>query len=190
MDQLLKRGIREPGEGGLRPRARDREPHSAPRHAQRPYSARLQVGDARPEVHDPRCDRVRPDLGPRDGRRHQCDRRPRASGTPGSSAQLVGRLLRLARPYTAPDKLYHNVVDHVRAGDVILLHQTHPESIRALPRSARSLKARGYKMVTLSKLASVSRSALTHPRSDAPRLTYRPARRHRVAQPSTASSAS
>jgi peptidoglycan/xylan/chitin deacetylase (PgdA/CDA1 family) len=60
--------------------------------------------------------------------------------------------------YTAPSKLYHNVVDHVRPGDVILLHQTHPESIQALPSICRTLKARGYKMVTLSKLASVSRT--------------------------------
>ncbi len=59
--------------------------------------------------------------------------------------------------YTAPDKLYHNVVDHVRSGDVILIHQTHPETVKALPRICATLKARGYKMVTLSKMASVSR---------------------------------
>jgi peptidoglycan/xylan/chitin deacetylase (PgdA/CDA1 family) len=35
--------------------------------------------------------------------------------------------------YTPPSVLYHNVVDHVGRGDVILIHQTHPETLRALP---------------------------------------------------------
>ncbi|NTU70397.1 MAG: polysaccharide deacetylase family protein [Coriobacteriia bacterium] len=60
--------------------------------------------------------------------------------------------------YTPPTKLYRNVVDHVRSGDVILIHQTHAESVEALPRICATLKARGYKMVTLSELASVSRA--------------------------------
>ena len=58
--------------------------------------------------------------------------------------------------YTSPDTLYHNVVDHVRRGDVILIHQTHPESVKALPRICRELRRRGYKMVTLSRLAALS----------------------------------
>lgn len=58
--------------------------------------------------------------------------------------------------YTAPDTLYHNVVDHVHPGDVILIHQTHPESVVALPHILRTLKARGYRMVTVSELASQS----------------------------------
>ena len=58
--------------------------------------------------------------------------------------------------YTAPDTIYHNVVDHVGPGSVILIHQTHPESVAALPRICRTLRRRGYKLVTLSQLASVS----------------------------------
>lgn len=60
------------------------------------------------------------------------------------------------RLYTPPDTLYRNVIRGVRPGAVILLHQTHPESVKALPRICRELKRRGYKMVTLSKLASES----------------------------------
>jgi peptidoglycan-N-acetylglucosamine deacetylase len=59
--------------------------------------------------------------------------------------------------YTPPNTIYHNVVDHTRSGDVILIHQTHPESIKALPHILLTLKARGYQLVTLSKLAAVSR---------------------------------
>jgi peptidoglycan/xylan/chitin deacetylase (PgdA/CDA1 family) len=59
--------------------------------------------------------------------------------------------------YMAPSKVYSNVVAHVRPGDVILIHQTHPESVAALPRICRELRRRGFKMVTLSRLASVSK---------------------------------
>ena len=58
--------------------------------------------------------------------------------------------------YTAPDIIYHNVVDHVHPGSVVLIHQTHPESVAALPRICQTLRRRGYKLVTLSQLASVS----------------------------------
>jgi peptidoglycan/xylan/chitin deacetylase (PgdA/CDA1 family) len=58
------------------------------------------------------------------------------------------------RRYTSPHRIYHNVVDHVRSGDVILLHVTHRESLAALPAILRELRRRGYKMVTLSELAA------------------------------------
>jgi peptidoglycan/xylan/chitin deacetylase (PgdA/CDA1 family) len=61
------------------------------------------------------------------------------------------------RRYTPPNVLYHNVVDHVRPGDVILVHQTHRETIEVLPRICKELRRRGYKMVTLSELAAASR---------------------------------
>ncbi|NTU70398.1 MAG: polysaccharide deacetylase family protein [Coriobacteriia bacterium] len=60
------------------------------------------------------------------------------------------------RHYTS-NQIYHRIVDHIGPGDVILMHQTHPESVAALPRICATLKARGYKMVTVSKLASVSK---------------------------------
>ncbi len=56
--------------------------------------------------------------------------------------------------YLPPDTIYRIVMKAAGRGDVILLHQTHPESIQALPRICAELKRRGYKMVTLSKLAS------------------------------------
>lgn len=59
--------------------------------------------------------------------------------------------------YLPPDKVYRNVVDHVRPGSIVLLHMTHPESAAALPRICATLKARGYKMVTLSELAAAGR---------------------------------
>lgn len=61
------------------------------------------------------------------------------------------------RRYTKPHILYHNVVDHVRPGDVILIHQTHPETVKALPAILAELKRRGYTMVTLSELAYASK---------------------------------
>jgi peptidoglycan/xylan/chitin deacetylase (PgdA/CDA1 family) len=60
------------------------------------------------------------------------------------------------RSYTPPSTLYRNVVGRVRAGDVILIHQTHAESLQALPSICAELKRRGYKMVTLSELAAKS----------------------------------
>lgn len=62
------------------------------------------------------------------------------------------------RRYTPPGVLYRNVVGGVHSGDVILIHQTHPETIKALPSICRELKRRGYKMVTLSELAANSKS--------------------------------
>lgn len=60
------------------------------------------------------------------------------------------------RSYTPPSTLYRNVVGRVRPGDVILIHQTHAESLQALPSICAELKRRGYKMVTLSELAARS----------------------------------
>lgn len=58
------------------------------------------------------------------------------------------------RLYTPPSTLYSNVMRGVKPGAVILIHQSHPETIEALPRICRELKRRGYKMVTLSELAA------------------------------------
>ncbi len=58
--------------------------------------------------------------------------------------------------YTPPSTLYRNVIHGVNSGDVILIHQTHPETVKALPAICRELKRRGYKMVTLSELAANS----------------------------------
>ena len=57
--------------------------------------------------------------------------------------------------YTPPSVLADNVVNSVRPGSIVLLHVSHPESLEALPEILRRLKARGYKMVTLSELAAM-----------------------------------
>ena len=59
------------------------------------------------------------------------------------------------RLYTPPYLIYGSVVNHVRPGSIVLIHVTHAESISALPYICRTLKARGYKMVTLSELAKM-----------------------------------
>jgi peptidoglycan-N-acetylglucosamine deacetylase len=46
-----------------------------------------------------------------------------------------------------------HVLDRVRPGDVVDLHVTNPRTIEALPGILDGLKARGYRMVTLSELA-------------------------------------
>jgi peptidoglycan/xylan/chitin deacetylase (PgdA/CDA1 family) len=43
----------------------------------------------------------------------------------------------------------------------VLLHVTHPESMAALPRIAKTLSERGFKLVTLSELAQHSTGAIT-----------------------------
>ncbi len=62
------------------------------------------------------------------------------------------------RRYTPPSTLYRNVMRGVRPGAVILIHQTHPETIKALPHICKELKRRGYKMVTLSELAATGKA--------------------------------
>jgi peptidoglycan/xylan/chitin deacetylase (PgdA/CDA1 family) len=56
-----------------------------------------------------------------------------------------------------PDQILHNVTTGVVAGDVILMHVTHPETMAALPRICAQLTAQGFKLVTLSDLAAHSR---------------------------------
>ena len=43
----------------------------------------------------------------------------------------------------------------------MLLHVTHPESMKALPRIADTLSKQGFKLVTLSELAQHSTDAIT-----------------------------
>jgi len=59
--------------------------------------------------------------------------------------------------YLPPSTVYRNVMRAVHPGAVILLHQTHPESVQALPSICAELKRRGYKMVTVSELAATSK---------------------------------
>jgi peptidoglycan-N-acetylglucosamine deacetylase len=60
-----------------------------------------------------------------------------------------------------PDYIYKTVTNGTRSGDVILLHVTHIESMKALPRICATLTKRGFKLVTLSELAQRSTKAIT-----------------------------
>lgn len=48
-----------------------------------------------------------------------------------------------------------NVITHVRPGDIVLMHQTRPATVDALPTILARLKAMGYRFVTVSELASL-----------------------------------
>jgi len=40
----------------------------------------------------------------------------------------------------------------VRPGDIVLMHDIHPTTVDAVPQILRTLKARGYRFVTVSQL--------------------------------------
>jgi peptidoglycan/xylan/chitin deacetylase (PgdA/CDA1 family) len=60
-----------------------------------------------------------------------------------------------------PDYIYNTVTTGISSGDVVLLHVTHPESMKALPRICATLTQRGFKLVTVSELAQHSTAAIT-----------------------------
>ncbi|MDR3686514.1 MAG: polysaccharide deacetylase family protein [Coriobacteriia bacterium] len=54
------------------------------------------------------------------------------------------------------EQITKHVLETVKPGDVVDLHVTNPRTIQALPGMLAGLKARGYRMVTLSTLALAS----------------------------------
>jgi len=60
-----------------------------------------------------------------------------------------------------PDYLYNEVTKNIKSGDVVLMHVTHPETMKALPRIVATLNERGFKLVTLSELAQHSVAPIT-----------------------------
>ncbi len=48
------------------------------------------------------------------------------------------------------DKIYHNIVDHVRPGEIIYMHTSHKTDPVALRRALQTLQERGYKLVSLT----------------------------------------
>jgi len=60
-----------------------------------------------------------------------------------------------------PDYIFKTVTTGIKSGDVVLLHVTHPESMKALPRIAAELDSQGFKMVTLTELAQHSTAPIT-----------------------------
>lgn len=51
------------------------------------------------------------------------------------------------------DKIYSNVVDHIKDGDVVVLHDC-PETARVLESIILTLKEKGFQLVTLDQLAA------------------------------------
>ena len=52
------------------------------------------------------------------------------------------------------EKIVQQILDNVRDGDVILCHDTYPETLEAMRIVLPELKARGYELVTVSELFS------------------------------------
>ncbi|GAB4453945.1 MAG: hypothetical protein OHK0029_07740 [Armatimonadaceae bacterium] len=55
------------------------------------------------------------------------------------------------RPFTPNDLTYY-ILQNIRPGAIVLLHNAPDNTIAAIPRIVRGLKAKGYKMVTMSEL--------------------------------------
>lgn len=60
-----------------------------------------------------------------------------------------------------PDYIFKMVTQGIKSGDVVLLHVTHKESMKALPRIVAELNRQGFKMVTVTELAQHSTAAIT-----------------------------
>jgi peptidoglycan/xylan/chitin deacetylase (PgdA/CDA1 family) len=58
-----------------------------------------------------------------------------------------------------PDRLYHNVVDTIRPGDIILCHWAGKDTYEAMKLILPELAKRGYKVVSLSELIAASNAA-------------------------------
>ncbi len=48
--------------------------------------------------------------------------------------------------------IYHNIVDNVKDGDIILMHEIYSNSFDAFKKAAKELNSRGYKFVTVTEL--------------------------------------
>ena len=53
---------------------------------------------------------------------------------------------------THADRIARGVLAHARGGDIILLHETNPETVAALPSIIEGLRAEGLQPVTLAEL--------------------------------------
>lgn len=54
------------------------------------------------------------------------------------------------------EKVYQEVTSHVRGGSIILCHDGHPTTIRALPRILDTLTGEGYQFTTVSELCGLT----------------------------------
>lgn len=57
------------------------------------------------------------------------------------------------------ERIYQEVIRHVRPGSIILCHDNHPATIKALPRIFDTLTTDGYQFVTVSELCGLTSTA-------------------------------
>jgi peptidoglycan/xylan/chitin deacetylase (PgdA/CDA1 family) len=69
-------------------------------------------------------------------------------------------------PGTHAATIAHNVVASAQAGDIILLHETNPETVQALPEIIAGLRRKGLEPVTLLELLSGPRGSRGGPPPD------------------------
>jgi len=62
-----------------------------------------------------------------------------------------------------PDWLVNRVLSDVQDGDIVLMHETRPETLQALPAIVQGLQARGYRLVTVPQLMEASGYPLAPP---------------------------
>jgi peptidoglycan-N-acetylglucosamine deacetylase len=65
--------------------------------------------------------------------------------------------------YATPDKLYHNVMDHLKPGDIILCHWGGKDTYEALKLILPELERRGYETVPLSEMLRDSATSTVTP---------------------------
>ena len=53
---------------------------------------------------------------------------------------------------TGPKAIVDRALQKVKAGDIILMHDIHPDSIRAIPDLVAGLQKKGMELVTVSEL--------------------------------------
>jgi peptidoglycan/xylan/chitin deacetylase (PgdA/CDA1 family) len=60
--------------------------------------------------------------------------------------------------YRNPGRVARVAIKHARPGGILLFHDIHPTTVRAMPRVLKALTARGYRFVTVSELLGASPS--------------------------------
>jgi endo-1,4-beta-xylanase len=60
------------------------------------------------------------------------------------------------RPAPTPEETIRQVVDNIRPGDIVLLHESFPNTVKALPALVKELAALGFRSETVSTLQSLA----------------------------------
>jgi peptidoglycan/xylan/chitin deacetylase (PgdA/CDA1 family) len=60
------------------------------------------------------------------------------------------------KPAPTPQETIRQVADHIRPGDIVLLHESFPNTVEALPELVNVLSEKGFRSVTVSELQSIA----------------------------------